>query len=266
MKNVTLLIHDDQGQEARLQAALDITRALDGHLTCVDVAILPIALAGDFYDGGTGTAFLLEMERERESKNRAEIEGRLAKEGLPWTWIDTTDSLAEGVIAASPLTDLVVLNRKLDLAGPNMADVTSRIVTQLRKPVIAVPDGLRRLELGRALIAWDGQASCAATMRACVPLLALAGEVEIFVVRNGSEQTAPEEAAEYLSRHNIHAEIRVVEDDRTRVDELIAQEVERFGADYVLMGAYGHGRLMETFGGVTKRMLAASKVPLVLGH
>ena len=27
MKNVLLLVHDDQGQEARLQAALDLTRA-----------------------------------------------------------------------------------------------------------------------------------------------------------------------------------------------------------------------------------------------
>jgi nucleotide-binding universal stress UspA family protein len=33
------------------------------------------------------------------------------------------------------------------------------------------------------------------------------------------------------------------------------------------MGAYGHGRLTEAlFGGVTRRMLAESSIPLVLGH
>jgi hypothetical protein len=32
------------------------------------------------------------------------------------------------------------------------------------------------------------------------------------------------------------------------------------------MGAYNHGRLLELFGGVTKRMLANSALPLVLGH
>jgi nucleotide-binding universal stress UspA family protein len=33
------------------------------------------------------------------------------------------------------------------------------------------------------------------------------------------------------------------------------------------MGAYGHSHLAERlFGGVTRRMLAASRIPLVLGH
>ena len=40
MKNILLLVHDDHGQEARLQAALDITRAVEGHLTCVDAILL----------------------------------------------------------------------------------------------------------------------------------------------------------------------------------------------------------------------------------
>ncbi len=44
MKNVLVLLHDDAGQEARFQCALDLTRAIDGHLTCVDVAMLPVAV------------------------------------------------------------------------------------------------------------------------------------------------------------------------------------------------------------------------------
>lgn len=39
MKTVLLLGHNDAGQEARLQAALDLTRALSGHLICVDIPI-----------------------------------------------------------------------------------------------------------------------------------------------------------------------------------------------------------------------------------
>ena len=46
MKNILLLVHDDHGQEARLQAALDITRAVEGHLTCIDVTPYPL-IAGD---------------------------------------------------------------------------------------------------------------------------------------------------------------------------------------------------------------------------
>lgn len=266
MKNILLLIHDDEGQEARLQVALGLTRALDGHLTCLDVAVLPIALAGDYY-GGPGPGLLIDAEREQEARNKAAVEKRLAREGVAWNWLDVTDTISSAVLEAATLADLIVLNRELnDHHQPNMREIASSVVMQARKPVVAVPETTERMLLGRALIAWDGQSSCAATVRACVPLLALAEQVEIFMVRDGAERTEPDEAAEYLSRHGIHADVRIIEDGLTPADKLIREECDRWNADYVLMGAYGRGRLMEAFGGVTKRMLATSEVPLVLGH
>lgn len=41
MRNVLVLIHDDQCQEARPQCAPDVTRAIGGHFTCLDVRPLP---------------------------------------------------------------------------------------------------------------------------------------------------------------------------------------------------------------------------------
>lgn len=264
MKNILLLVHDDEGQEARLQAALDLTRALGGHLTCLDVTIVP-NIAGD-YDG-TGSAMLLADERDREATNKARLETRLTAEDVAWSWRDVTGFAAEAILDAAALADLIVLNRKLDqFPSPDMREIASHIVMKARKPVVAVPEVVRSFPLARALIAWDGQGSAAATMQACVPLLALAEEVQIFMARDGAEQSEPSEAAEYLSRHDIHASIRIVDAGLTPADELIADEAANWHADYILMGAYGRGRLMETFGGVTKRMLATAKLPLILGH
>ncbi|MFT3968489.1 MAG: universal stress protein [Sphingobium sp.] len=264
MKNILLLVHDDEGQEARLQAALDLTRALDGHLACIDVTMVP-NIAGD-YDG-TGSAVLLADERDREADNKTSLEARLASEDVAWSWSDAAGFAAEAVLDAAALADLIVLNRKLDrFPYPDMQDIASRIVMKARKPVVAVPDNVRGFKLGRALIAWDGQASAAATMQACVPLLALAEDVQIFMARDGAVQTEPREAAEYLSRHNIRASVRIIDAGPAAADQLIADEAANWHADYILMGAYGRGRLMETFGGVTKRMLAHSKLPLILGH
>lgn len=63
MKNVLLLVHEDAGQEARLQAALDLTRALRGHLTCLDGTCYPVA-AGCF-DPGAEAAMLEEARARR---------------------------------------------------------------------------------------------------------------------------------------------------------------------------------------------------------
>ena len=263
MKNVLLLVHDDAGQEARLQAALDLTRTLGGHLQCVDVTIVP-ALFADDYDG-MGSALLLEEERNRESENEIDLKRRLVLEDVSWDWVDTTASVAEGMLDAAALADIIVLNSGLD-SYPSTRDVVSRILMRCHKPILTVPETLKQLSFGRALIAWDGQESCAVTMRACTPLLALADEVEIFMVRDGAERLEPEEAAEYLSRHGIHANIRVIDDGLHAPDALIAEECAQWRPDYILMGAYNHGRLAETFGGVTKRMLGKTRLPIILGH
>ncbi len=264
MKNVLLLVHDDAGQEARYQTALDLTRAFGGHLTCIDVSVFPV-LAADY--SGVASATLFADECARESKNKADHEARLAHEDVSWDWIDARGSLVDAVVKAATLADLIVLNRQVDsFSFPDMEDVAGRILTQARKPIVAVPDDLKRFELGRALVAWDGRASSAATMRACVPLLVLASQVEIFTVGNDADRTDPTEAAEYLSRHGIHASVRTVEAGGRKPDQLIVEESARWHADYVVMGAYDHGRLMQTFGGVTKRLLTSSKLPLVLGH
>lgn len=83
MKNILLLVHHDAGQEARLQAALDITRAVDGHLACIDVTPYPV-LAGNEVMGYSDTVVVYD-ERDSEAKNKAAITDRLAREDVSWT-------------------------------------------------------------------------------------------------------------------------------------------------------------------------------------
>lgn len=264
MKNILLLVHDDHGQEARLQAALDITRAIDGHLTCIDVTPYPV-IAGDGF-GFAETVVVLD-ERESEAKNRSLISDRLAREDVSWSWIDAQAEIAHAVLDAADLADLIVLNSALEgFPMPDMRDIASRIVARASAPVLAVPERWERFEFDRALVAWDGRPSAAAALRAAVPLLALAQEVEIFTAQGPDNHTAPEEAATYLSRHGIKASIRSTDIGKFHADLLISDEAALFDADYIVMGAYGRGRLRETFGGTTKNLLGKSKHPLLLCH
>ena len=265
MKNILLLVHDDDGQEARLQTALDLTRALEGHMSCIDVTMLPM-MAADIH-GGTAQAVLLEEERAREGENKAAVTDRLKNEDVSWDWTDVIGGMAQAVLDASTLADLIVLNRKLDAYSyPDMRDIASSIVMKARAPIVAVPETQKSFGIERALIAWDGSESCAATMRACTGLLKLSTEVRIFTALEKSNGLEPTAAAQYLSRHGIHVTIETVERADNEPDQLISAHAESWKADYVMMGAYGKGRLREAFGGVTKRMLGSSQMPLLLGH
>jgi nucleotide-binding universal stress UspA family protein len=267
MKNVLLLVHDDAGQEARLQAALDITRALDGHLQCLDVSQLP-AMADCPYDG-VGQALLLQDERVREDENKTKLKLRLVREDVRWDWFDATGSFAGCIRDEAAFADLILLNRKLDsFPYPDMRETATEVVIKAGKPIVAVPDEAKGFPVtGRALVAWDGSAIATAALQAAVPLLQLAGSVVILEIDDGSIVTPAEEAAIYLARYDIHA--RIVRDfavaNPTCDILLLGVEIQR--ADYVVMGAYSHMRATEAvFGGCSRAMLTKSPVPVFLAR
>jgi len=266
MKTILLLVHDDEGQEARIQAALDVTRAIDGHLKCLDVAAVPI-FVGDFYSGA-GEAMLLAEERQHEGENRTRVEARLAHEDVRWDWTDVTGAIGPELEEASTLADLIVINRSLDFPLPDMRGIAGDLLTRSGKPILAVPQESRGFDpFGHVLVCWDGSACATAAMRAAVPLLKLARVVTVFEIGEDGVPTSVEDAAEYLSRHDIHA---VTERRRWRTKhkaEVILEQIQQERADYVVMGGFNHLRLREAlFGGVTRTMLGTSPVPIFMAH
>ncbi|MFA6117895.1 MAG: universal stress protein [Sphingomonas sp.] len=267
MKNILLLAHDDHGQEARLKAGLDVTRAVGGHLTCLDVIIMP-ELMSDFVSMGGGALALADEERS-ELRNRVQIRDRLVREGVPFDWVEKTGDLADCIRATARLTDLVVVNRQLDSAlFPNTLDLVGRLVVEEKLPVLAVPEratGFR--SNGRALVAWDGSPSAEAALRAAMPLLQCASKVTLFHIDDGSIAIPVEEAESYLTRYGITPVIRREKALTARPGTILLAEVTKSEADYVVMGGYGHARLLEqVFGGTTQRMLTESPVPVLLAH
>lgn len=267
MKNVLLLIHDDAGEEARFQAALDLVRAISGHLTCLDIVQAPV-LVGAGYAMVDAELALLADARDREAANRHRIETRLAVEDIAWDWADATGDIATLLKAEAALADIIVLNTLFaNHEPPDMRAIASDIVMHAGKPILAVPQEIRSLDVnGQALIAWNGAAAVAETLRAVTPLLALAKDVTIVEIGR-IEGPPAEDAAAYLSRHGIHASIdRDVPLEGSVGDTLLGACRDRHPA-YCVIGAYGHSRLREQLiGGVTRRMLAESPVPLFLGH
>ncbi len=267
MKTILLLIHDDEGQESRLQAALDTVRALNGHLRCLDVSILPAMFAA--YDGGMAEAQLLTAEQERETHNKGRLEARLALENVSWDWVDVCGQLPASILEAANLCDLIVVSRRLDdFPLPDMLRAVSELIVKSATPVLAVPPASRGfLPTGRALIAWNGSASAIAAMRAALPLLRLASQVTLREYSDGTILVPAEDAATWLSREGVHAEIKREAFVSDLVADRLCAETRSRRIDYMVVGGFGHSRLREAvFGGVTRRLLSESEVPLLMAH
>lgn len=266
MKNILLPVHDDAGQEARLQAALDLTRALSGHLVCLEVVEPPVLVGTEFavtgYEG-----ILLEEARAREDANFAAIRERLKVEDVPWHYVRATGEMAQILADQTLLSDIIVLNTHFDnSSSADMRTIVSDVVMKSGKPVLAVPTALLAFDpCGQALIAWNGSAEIGQTVRSITPLLKLSQGVTLVEIGK-TEGTPVEEAAAYLSRHGISARIEQLGEDADVPVQLLSV-LRKHQPDYAVLGAYSHSRLRETlFGGVTRYMLFESPVPLLLGN
>lgn len=268
MKNILLLVHDDDGQEARLSAALAVRAALGGHLICLDV----IVTSDGFYRMGGGPIGMLVLEeRQKEERhNKASVHARLLADDIPFSWNDTVGDLDTILIEAAGLADLVVLNSYLsdDIADPDMAAKIRALLGRVATPVLAVPRHLKEFDAtGRAVVLWDGSPDAQAALRAAVPLLARASEVTILYADDGSLGASLHDATSYLLHEDIIA--HACRHDITGGDVALSIEryLQRHEPAYAVMGAFGHGRAHDVFfGSVTQHLLMASSIPLLLAR
>ncbi len=265
MKNILLLAHDDIGQEARFQAALDVTRAVNGHLKCLDVLSLCISPI----DVAEGSSLVLDFARKAEVENKKRLLERLNSEDVSWEWDDRCGFIASALTDAADLADLIVVNRRLDeYPIPDMDRVVGEVLVKSNTPVLAVPADSHGFQAaGPALVAWDGSSPAAAALTAAVPLLKLASSVIILEIEDGSIESPAEEAAFYLSRHDVHPEIVQEKTYNKKASDLVLAHANSGRFTYLVMGGFGHLRLVEAlFGGVTQSVLNHSPIPVFLAH
>lgn len=265
MKTILLLIHDDDGQEARIRVALDVVRAIKGHLVCLDVAAIPQYVSD--YVGNPGCLFA--EEQLIEAENKARVMGRLEQEDIPFDWLDRTGPLAQTIENNAGLSDLVVLSS--DAHGtlfPRRRHIVDLLSVKSGKPLLVVPPVARPLNLeGDVIMAWDGSRHAEAALLAARPLLQRAKTVTLFCIEDGFTKLPVQDAAYYLSRYNLHPIKKSQPLGVSRPGTAILREVCDGHYDYVVMGAYSHDPAVEAiFGGTTRTMLKKSPVPILLAH
>lgn len=73
--------------------------------------------------------------------------------------------------------------------------------------------------------------------------------------------------ATYLARHGINVSVETLPSSGRFVTQTLQRHALDINADMIVMGAYGHSRLLELIlGGVTKSMLKEARFPVLLAH
>ena len=268
MRSILLYANQDPGTVSRVEAALAIAAAFNSHIHCLQVTPYDDYVVVDPFGGAYAVAELVADLREREAKNRAEIEGRLARAGASWTWISEAGDPRGTALDQMNLVDLAIVSIGTELEGARRAPAAARLATHTNTPILGIPPSGPPIHVGgEAMVAWNGSPESCRALCNAVPLLRIASNVTIVHVPENGQGRSAIEAAEYLGYHDIKAEIRERPRGGQEVHESLRQAAREIGAAYIVMGAYGRPRLQERiFGGVTLDFSLRSPCSLFMSH
>lgn len=190
---------------------------------------------------------------------------RLGRSSLA-LWYEMVGTPAKILAIVGGATDVAIVSRpRAGSSGPARAFLLATLLYSGR-PVLVLPQK-RVPTLGqRVLIAWNQSHEAAAAVTAALPILQRAADVA-FVTAGPESQPGPKASSmcDYLAHWGVKAE-RIVTKGKDVEREILQTFAER-GSDLLVMGACHRNRLRElVFGGVTRRMLFESHVPVLMHH
>jgi len=275
--SLLMLLESDPGAAPRLALACALARRFEAHLTGQSCRRHAPWKSGGFADVLGTDALTTELrEFEQAALYREEqFERRCAQEDVAFDLVvDDGDRLA-ALLRRAATADLVVAGRPdrgTDAHASRMA-LLENLLLQSPRPVLVLPSDGAGAELGqRIVVAWDGSHGASRAALDALPLLRRAAGVHLLRVERPGEgdvvdaDQCVDRAATWLRRHGVRAEPVIVVDAGPVGDVLAARAVE-FGADLLVMGAFGRPRSVErVLGGATRSVLAGAPLPVLFSH
>jgi nucleotide-binding universal stress UspA family protein len=183
------------------------------------------------------------------------------------TWAEQLGEIETVVTRWGRLSDLIVVPRPASDAVQAQRCFDAAVFGSGR-PTLVVSEQTHFDMTDHIMIAWNGSLEASRAVFGAMPLLHLAGRVSIFAApQYDIEDVDPADLAEYLSWHGIRAHpVAGPKEEHATGAALISAACEQ-QATLIVMGAYTHSRLRQSFlGGVTRHLLAHTPVPLLMSH
>ena len=293
IKTILVPLSGTDEDRRALEAAHSVAQSFGAHLEALYVRPDPIELVRAAGFGDYGTAAMLDdmLQRFEDEvkaaldRARTQFSSFLAETGIASrekpepggktasaSWHEEKGDEAEVTARQARFHDLAVMTRPGDIAEMGAITLESVLMGSGRPLLVAPPVPLKSLAQHVA-VAWKDTAEAARALAAAMPLLAKATTVTVLEIH---EQTTPraahpgaslERVVSALGWHGIKATGKLVTPKETGSPETLLRSAWAVGADLVVMGGYGHGRLREmVLGGFTRHMIRHSDLPVLMVH
>jgi len=274
IKDVVVNLSSRSKQDFASDYAISTAAAFGAHV--VGIAFVYDAIIPDGMFGGVPVE-LIEMQREESGKLAAgavqRFQASAKKAGI------SVESRTMDATVGGGATVFAELARRFDLAVVGQAQEESSASDELMieavlfetgRPILVVPYIQKQgLKLDRVMVCWDGGRAAARAIADAMPFLERAKAVELVIVteEHKREEITGASMIEHLSRHGIAAKAKRMSRGDLSVDNVILSYAADSGADFMVMGGYGHSRLREfLLGGMTRGILNSMTIPVLMSH
>jgi nucleotide-binding universal stress UspA family protein len=215
------------------------------------------------------------QERRREAAARAESSFKASAERFPHVesvFRSMTGDVEGSFVRHARLADVSVITLPDPFedgfwGSSYWLDVQNATLFRSGRPVLLVPPQAARPNFETVVIAWKPSLEAARAIAAAQAFMAMAREVHLFTIDDGSRAaTSLREAEEYLSLHYDEVRSEVLSGESHQVGKLLLAQAYRLGA-LLVMGAFSHWRWQERLlGGVTDYVLREASTPVLMMH
>jgi nucleotide-binding universal stress UspA family protein len=275
IKDVVVKLAVGAERDRASQFAISIAQAFEAHIAGVAFAYEPV-IVPTIMDG-LSAAWVDTQRSDNRAAAQAAIdrfEAAAARDGVSaeHRLIEASLGVAAGLFGRlARRFDLAVIGQTPPEAmTPDDLFIESALFESGRPTVVVPYIQEQGLKLGRVLACWDGSDHAARAIADAMPFLRRGTTIEIVIVANArasADEVPGADIAAHLARHGLAVEVKRLVAEDTDVANAILSHAADSGADFIVMGGYGHSRLREfVLGGATRGMLAQMTVPVLMAH
>ena len=274
LKDIVVNLSSRAAQDFAADYATSIAATFGAHVAGIAFLYEPVIPDGTL--GGIPVD-LIELQREENSKaanaavGRFEAATKTAGVSAETRVLDATLGGAAALFGQiARRFDVAVVGQAQREHGASDELMIEGALFESGRPVVVVPYIQKQgLTLDRVLACWDGGRMSARAIADAMPFLERAKAVDIVIVteeRKNDEITGAN-MTEHLARHGVTANVKRIARGDLAIADVILDYAADSGADFMVMGGYGHSRLREfILGGVTRGILGSMTVPVLMSH
>lgn len=188
--------------------------------------------------------------------------------GVSASWHEETGYAESWIERCGRLADLTVIQRPTAVEDIITRRAVETVILGTGRPLLVTPPSVPETIGGNIAIAWNGSAEAAHSVGVAMPFLTNASSVTVLSADKGLTP-GPDAAdlVDYLSWHGIKAKTADVAVKGGSTGNALLAAALSVGADMMVMGAYTHSRMREMImGGVTRRVLDETEIPVLMAH